>query len=186
MHGNEGEFPPRFVGLLDALVDPVALYGTTGRVLRVNRAYVELFALDRSPEYFSLPTAERMQTLNVRDVVTGRPINLEDLPVTRALRGEALTGASAMDVRVRALDGREVDVSVSASPVYADGQAGGPIVGAFVALRDVTERRRMERELADWASRMEATLSSMQDGVTLTDAQGASCSVTQPSPSSLP
>ena len=172
VHGTDGELPPRFVGLLDALADPVALYGTTGRMVRVNRAYVEIFALDRNPEYFSLPTAEQIQILHVRDAVTGRPINLEDLPVTRALRGEALTGASAMDVRVRALDGREVDVSVSANSVYADGQAGGPIVGAFVTLRDVTERRRMERELVAWASRMEATLGSMQDGVTLTDAQG--------------
>jgi signal transduction histidine kinase len=172
-HGDDGDFPPNFVGFLDEIADPVLLYGATGQAIHVNRACVELFGLDRDHGYFAVSVVERVQMLQMRDIATGRPFSTEELPGQRALRGETLAGMSAVDMRVRALHGREVDVSVSAGPVYAGWRVGGQIVGAIVVARDVTERRQMERERAAWASRLEVTLRTMQDGVTLTDREGS-------------
>ncbi len=78
----------------------------------------------------------------MRDAATGEPLPLEDFSVTHALRGEVATGPYA-DIRLRALDGREVDVNVSAAPLR-DGNRR--VVGAVSVIHDVTSRRRLERE----------------------------------------
>jgi PAS domain S-box-containing protein len=59
--------------------------------------------------------------------------------ITQALR-EGITATAEQDV-YRRLDGKEVPVEVTASPLRDD----GAIRGAVVAFRDVTERREMER-----------------------------------------
>ena len=58
------------------------------------------------------------------------------------LRGEVFTGPQAMDILINTLDGRDVRVSVSGAPVR---DAAGIIAGGVLVLRDVTERRTLER-----------------------------------------
>ena len=57
------------------------------------------------------------------------------------LRGEA----AHLDTVRRHKDGRDIEVSVTISPIY---DAVGSVVGASKFARDITERRRIERELA--------------------------------------
>ncbi|MDR7380636.1 sensor histidine kinase [Promicromonospora iranensis] len=69
----------------------------------------------------------------------GTPHPVENCYVTEALR-DGTTATAEQDV-YRCLDGTDVPVEVTASPLRDD----GGIRGAVVAFRDVTERREMER-----------------------------------------
>src|SRR5258706_15122831 len=64
-------------------------------------------------------------------------------PAGRALKGgEVVTGQRA-DVRLRAFDGRELEVTISAAPLR---DREGHVVGAVCVLHDQTERNRLARE----------------------------------------
>jgi signal transduction histidine kinase/putative methionine-R-sulfoxide reductase with GAF domain len=130
--------------ILETMADGVAVYDAQGHPIQpVNRAYRELFALDRAPaEYESLPSLDRARLVQVRDIATGAPLPFAETPVGRALRGEVVTGPSA-DIRARAFDGRELEVNSSASPLR---ESDGRVVGAVLVLRDMTERNRLARE----------------------------------------
>src|SRR5215472_1152168 len=124
------------------MAEAVGVYDQTGRIIQCNRAYRELFATERLPGLEAMPLVDRAPLFDMRDATTGEPLPLERFPVTRALRGEAHTGPSA-DIRIRALDGREVEANLSAAPLR-DG-AGG-VVGAVSVIHDIAWRRRLERE----------------------------------------
>src|SRR5947209_1886939 len=150
--------------IVDAMTDGVAAYDVHGHLLRANTALRTLFALDRDPDYFSRPFPERVAVLAMRDA-QGRPLALEETVQARVLRGEVLTGANAVDVWVHTLDGREVECSVSGAPVRDD---AGRIAGAVLVVRDVTERRRLERhtrEALDALVAMAEALVSADDAV---------------------
>jgi signal transduction histidine kinase len=128
--------------ILETMADGVGVYDQAGRIIQCNRAYRELFATERLPGLEAMPLADRAPLFDLRDAATGEPLPLEQFPVTHALRGETLTGPSP-DIRIRALDGREVEASFSAAPLR-DGV--GRIVGAVSVIHDVAWRRRLERE----------------------------------------
>jgi signal transduction histidine kinase len=128
--------------ILETIADGVAVYDAEGRPLQTNRAYRELFALERGPAGFeALPSLDRAGLLHLRDR-TGAPLPLARNPASRALRGEVVTGQEA-DMRARAFDGRELELNVSAAPIR---DPDGRIVGAVADVRDLTERNCLERE----------------------------------------
>lgn len=88
-----------------------------------------------------MPNADRARLLQVRDAA-GVPIPPDQLPVSRALRGEVVRGPSG-DNRARAADGRELEVNISAAPLR---DRDGRVVGAVAVMRDISSRRRLERE----------------------------------------
>jgi len=89
--------------------------------------------------------------------------------VARLLRGEILTSAQATDQHLQMPDGRAVWVNVTGRPLC---DAEGAITGAVAIARDVTERRRLEREVAERAAQLETIFESIADGLVVTDAQG--------------
>ncbi len=128
--------------ILDTMADGVVMYNAEGHLTQMNRAYRDLYAVERAPAgYESLPPGERARLLDMRRA-SGAPLPFEDLPIGRALRGEVVTGLST-DSRARAFDGRELELNASAAPVR-DGD--GHVAGAVLVLRDVTWRNRLERE----------------------------------------
>jgi PAS domain S-box-containing protein len=133
----------RLQTILETMTDGVAMYDAEGRPVQVNRAYRELYALERGPAGFeSLSALDRARLLHLRDAVTGAPLPLERVPIARALRGEVVTGPEA-DMLLRAFDGRELVVNASAVPMR---EPDGRIIGIVSVLRDLTERKRLERE----------------------------------------
>jgi PAS domain S-box-containing protein len=76
----------------------------------------------------------------------GTPYPVEHCYITEAVR-DGITAAAELDV-YRRLDGREVPVEVTASPL----REGGVVRGAVVAFRDVTERRAVERMKDEFVS----------------------------------
>ncbi len=130
--------------ILETMADGVIVYDRRCHPLQINRAYRKLLALDHAPAgYEFLPARERLRLLDMRDATTGAPLPFEESPAGRALKGgEVVTGQRA-DVRLRAFDGRELEVTISAAPLR---DREGHVVGAVCVLHDQTERNRLARE----------------------------------------
>jgi signal transduction histidine kinase len=131
--------------ILETIADGVAVVDTDGRVELQNRAFYELHAVERGPTGFdALPGRERVRLVQVRDAATGAPLPFERTFLGRVLRGEVGAGPGE-DIRVRAFDGRELELNASAAPLR-DREPDGQLVGAVLVLRDLTERNRLSRE----------------------------------------
>jgi PAS domain S-box-containing protein len=131
--------------ILETIADGVAVVDTEGRVELQNRAFRELHALEREPARFdALPGRERVRLVHVRDAATGAPLPFERTALGRVLRGEVGTGPGE-DIRMQAFDGRERELNARAAPLR-EREPDGPIAGAVLVLRDLTERNRLARE----------------------------------------
>ncbi|HEV2461770.1 MAG TPA: PAS domain S-box protein, partial [Ktedonobacterales bacterium] len=102
--------------ILETIADGVAVSGTDGRLIQTNRAFRALLAADHLPEFEAMSFVDRAPLLAFHDTATGEPLPTERHPVARALRGEVVTGPEA-DVRLRALDGRELEANITAAPL---------------------------------------------------------------------
>jgi PAS domain S-box-containing protein len=133
----------------DALADGLYVFDRMGQALQVNPAGRALLALEALP---GNPDRRRSQELgrqlDTRDAA-GQLLPREQWPLFRALRGETLTGSGAVDMRFRALDGRELYTSISAAPIWDEQRQ---VAGAVLAIRDVTDHWQLEQELAGWAA----------------------------------
>ncbi|GCE22643.1 DUF4118 domain-containing protein [Dictyobacter kobayashii] len=126
----------------EAMIDGVIIYDSEGHILRMNSAYRHMVALDTNPAHAALTPEQRGTMLRIRDE-KGVPLNGPQMPVQRTLSGETFTAERAMDIRVRALDGREVQFNITGSPLY---NSVGKLTGGVLIFRDVTERRHLERK----------------------------------------
>lgn len=92
------------------------------------------------------PAAGRAGYLDQLRRADGQPIPLDELPSSRALRGEAVT---QMELRLSQPNGREIPVLVSAAPVRG---ADGRHFGAVVVFHDISAIRELERLREEWTS----------------------------------
>lgn len=153
----------------EAMADGVAVFNAEGHLVRENAAQRRLVGLETAPPHFAdLPLPERMLLFAARDE-HGRPLGLDEGPLPRALRGEVVSGAETMDLRSRTLDGRELELSVSAAPLR---DREGHLTGVVAVFRDQTERNRLERERAEQAEQLNRIFEGIAEGVVVYDAQG--------------
>jgi PAS domain S-box-containing protein len=154
--------------VFEAVVDGIAVYDQDGREVRTNAALQRLLGLDLAPpEYAQLPLHERMALFAARDE-HGRPLAPDEGPLPRALAGE-VAGAEAMDMRSRTLDGREIELNVSAAPLR---DHAGQVVGVVCVFRDRTQRKRLERELAEQAEQLDRIVEGMGEGLVVYGTHG--------------
>jgi len=109
------------------------------------------------------------------DEMIGRPI-LTLIPPERSLEEDRILGLLRRGQRVDHFEtvrmtktGERIEVSVTASPIR---NVNGVIVGASKIARDITERKRAERALAQQREWFRITLSSIGDAVITTDRHG--------------
>ena len=120
------------------------------------------------PEFASLPWKERAVRHGTVDSA-GQRIPPEDLALSRLLRGEVLTGAQTAEDRLQTPDGRTVSFSMTGRSLR---DVDGAITGVVGVARDVTDRRCLERRVAEHAAQLETIFESIADGVVVTDCQG--------------
>ncbi|HEX5439749.1 MAG TPA: PAS domain S-box protein [Ktedonobacterales bacterium] len=155
--------------VFEAMADGIAVFDQDGRHLRFNTAYQRLLGLDTaSSDYAEHPLHERLALLAIRDE-QGHPLAAEETPLARALNGEILAEERALDLRVRTLDGREIELRVSAAPIRAP---TGQLVGAVSVYRDVTEHQKLEHTLAEQAEQLNRIFEGIADGLVVYDAAG--------------
>jgi signal transduction histidine kinase len=126
----------------EALADGLAVFDTEGRLLRTNQAFRTLHALGEDTDFITLPAEERARLVRSR-YPDGRLLTPDERIFTRIIRGEMGPASVPMDVVITNLAGREVMLNVSGAPIR---DATGRVVGGVALFRDVTERRRLERE----------------------------------------
>jgi PAS domain S-box-containing protein len=68
-------------------------------------------------------------------------------------------------------DGREIHVSLTVSPV-SEGTGDGPVTGASVITRDITQRKQVERALREAQARMNSAFRHALIGIALVDLHG--------------
>jgi PAS domain S-box-containing protein len=138
LHKNLVEFElshSQLEAIFAAQNDVVILYDTKMNVYKANPSFLINYGFDPA----GLNVKEVIQRVSSR-WLDGRPLTLEDQPTPRALRGERITGAHFL---VRKADGSEAIVETSSGPV----RIGKKIVGSVTVWHDITEFKRIEKEL---------------------------------------
>ncbi len=129
---------------LDAIIasipDGILIYDREGDIVRANPGAARL--LRYTPEVMARPLSERVALLRV-ETAERRPVRFEQLPNVRALRGEVVEGEVFV---VTVPDGATIWVSASAAPMRS---AEGEILGAVLALRDITPLHEAQEERED-------------------------------------
>jgi PAS domain S-box-containing protein len=129
--------------VLAAINEAVTVCAADGLVKRANPAAIAAFGLDP----VGVEPAVLIGQLFLRHP-EGRPLTVAELPSTRALRGERVSGQRLVFTN---LAGREVTVLASAAPLLTAGE----VSGAVVVWRDVTEHERLLAQLAAERERLE-------------------------------
>jgi PAS domain S-box-containing protein len=132
--------------------------GPEGRLTLANPAAHQVLGSDALP-----PTTEAFFSAFPLNHLDGRPVTEDERPLTRSLlRGER---TRAM-YRQHLPDGREAVFDLSTAPFP------GPAGGAVSTFADMTERFRLEAELADRAAQFKALLDHLPVGVAYFDRMG--------------
>lgn len=129
--------------VLDSMPDAVLVVDRRGTIIDLNRAALELFAARERRELL-VPVGELAAQVHLRRA-DGRRLDPARAASRRVLGGEALTGLEAL---MRRLDGREIFISISSSPVQP--RPGEQPQMAVAVVRDISEVRRFEEMREDF------------------------------------
>ena len=119
-------------------------------------------------------SAERIFGYKEAELV-GQPIHVllpaeryaeENMILSKVRAGERIENLETVRV---AKDGRKVDISLAVSPIH---DASGAVIGVAKVARDITEQKRLARELAAQQEYFRVTLGSIGDGVIASDENG--------------
>jgi signal transduction histidine kinase/ActR/RegA family two-component response regulator len=150
-----------FDAVLDALVEPVVVTDGAGVITYANSIAVRCFAVDK---HIGRPVAEHLLSLRIR-TTDGQPLPPGLHPISRALaHRQAVIGA---ELTIASDEGESTYV-VNTVPLHAD----TAMVGTVSVFHDVTTAARLEHEVADHASRLEAIVNLVSDGVYMVGLDG--------------
>jgi PAS domain S-box-containing protein len=121
--------------VFDAISDTVVVYDSDGVPTRVNKAVLEIHGFDMTGH----SREELAKRFNLKRP-GGEPVLFEELPSSRALRGETIRGEPLYYVDEK---GQEVYVQASASPLYGPDQKQ---TGAVVIWHDITQLEHYAQE----------------------------------------
>jgi PAS domain S-box-containing protein len=121
--------------VFDAISDTVVVYDAKGVPARVNKAVIEAHGFDMT----GIAREELARRFDLK-WPDGKPVPFDELPSSRALRGEIIRGEPLYYINS---DGQEVYVQASASPLYGPDQVQ---TGAVVIWHDTTRLENFVRE----------------------------------------
>ena len=116
--------------IFKALPYLVSVHAIDGRYLRVNPAIVKLFGFDPTNA-----TREEIARKVKAQFPDGRPLTPENMPSSRALKGEAVHG---VEYQLTNEQGETHDLLMNAIPL----QTAGRVYGIVIAQMDITVRKR--------------------------------------------
>ncbi len=148
--------------ILEHLSDGIVACDAEGKLTLFNRATREFHGIGES----LIPPAEWAQhyALFAPDGVT--PLAMTDVPLWRALRGLSVENEEFVIAPV----GLPRRTMLSSGRQFFD--PNGRLLGAIVAMRDVTALKIAERSLRDSEERFRTVVQSLGEGVVITDLDG--------------
>jgi PAS domain S-box-containing protein len=126
--------------IFEAMTDAVFVYDAQGQLVRMNAAGRAFSPLFSQSEYLARAFPKRISSFPARDQYR-QPLENSNLPLTRILQGEILTGLHTADTLLLQQDGTEILLNISGAPIWSKEHQ---IKGAVVVSRDVTELRNLE------------------------------------------
>jgi serine/threonine-protein kinase len=142
--------------ILNGMSEGVMVADVEGRLILINPAAQRMTGVTPSDQTLA-QTRQRYQLYH-SDTVT--PYSPEDLPLARAMRGEAVDDA---EMFLRAAGKTEgIWTSTNARPLRDE---SGAVFGGVMVFRDITERKRTEEELRSSRERFELAVAGSQDGL---------------------
>ncbi len=131
----------RWQTTLTSVGDGVIATDVDGKVTFMNQVAEELTG-------WPLAEAKQQPVEDVFHIINESTRQMVDNPVRKVLRTGIICGLANHSLLVRR-DGSEISIDDSAAPIHG---ADGQITGTVLVFRDITERRRAEREQAWLAS----------------------------------
>ncbi|MCL5025846.1 MAG: PAS domain S-box protein [Chloroflexi bacterium] len=128
---------------LASIADGLLIYNATGEIIRMNAAAEN--TLGYSQADLEKPVLERLATLHA-ETPDGTPLQEDELPPLRALRGETVRGLVLV---IHPPSGRKVWVSLSAAPIRTP---NGRILGAVLIFTDITALHDLQEEQEEYIS----------------------------------
>ena len=128
--------------LLESMPEAVFIFDPAGRLIEANSAAVAFSGMRRE-DLVNFPVARLARHLAAQSD-DNRPLDIAELAVTRALRGQPVLNERR--VFLPPPEHNRVDALVSASPMRGP---EGEIIGALVVVRDVTEVTQLQQHIAD-------------------------------------
>ncbi|HEX7715521.1 MAG TPA: MEDS domain-containing protein [Bacillota bacterium] len=155
----------RHAAELDATISSIAagviIYNASGNIIRINE--FARILLEISGDVYNLPYQEFLERFKVR-MPDGTPYEVEQTPLSRALRGEIIREEEMMITRN---PDKPVWLSATFAPILHNNRT---IVGVISIFTDITERkRRVEDLLASERELLRVTLDSLGEGVVAAD-----------------
>ncbi len=154
LHDSQSRLETMFA----AIPDPIVEYDADGRPVLVNTAALTLAGITSS-------TFEKDRSIAMPELknLDGNPVSTEDLPASRALKGETVTNDL---YSITSSGGDERIISAYAVPFFKEGKVNG-VVGLW---HDITELKKTEKafkkirdELEERVSERTALLNSAYD-----------------------
>ncbi|HET8845897.1 MAG TPA: ATP-binding protein [Ktedonobacteraceae bacterium] len=146
----------RLEAIIETVPDVIAIYDKRGRMIQMNELGRHSKIFDPEMKNRSL---EELVRLHNAFTLSGEPVGVAELPMMHALRGETV---ESMEVRFFDSTGSERFISISAAPMR---NIRGKIDGVVSITRDLSALHQSEREAADRAMELEATLQSLADAL---------------------
>jgi two-component system C4-dicarboxylate transport sensor histidine kinase DctB len=144
--------------VMESISEGVLIADQQGNVLTANKAALALLGFDDLEQVRrSLPEFEAMFQVFDMD---GRPVDLQERPLMRAVRGERFVGYE-LQVR-RSGSGTSWIGSFSGTPLYGE---DGDTKLTVVTGRDITESREMQEDLRRAKEQLQLITSTMSIGV---------------------
>jgi PAS domain S-box-containing protein len=161
----ESEVIGALEALFEAATESITIYDLQGRIVRANTAFHAAVAR-LFPGDLPVTLRDRLAQHPPRNP-QGAILAEEEWPQTRLLHGETLSGASAAETMAYTSSGEAVHWSITGAPLRAP---DGRIIGAVAIHRDITEQKRLERELRQSRDEAQAILEAVPDQVVVYDA----------------
>ncbi|HXZ05093.1 MAG TPA: ATP-binding protein [Ktedonobacteraceae bacterium] len=126
--------------IFEAMADGVYVYDSQGHLLRTNTAAQTINPLLKQSDYQARSFPERLSSVIVLDEHR-QQIDMANVPLTRVLRGEMITGERSSDTILLKQNGTDILMNMSGAPIRDD---EGRVRGAVIVSRDITRRRNLE------------------------------------------
>lgn len=146
--------------VISAMAEAVILFDARGQAIRANPAALALYGIDP----VGISQEELAALLGIRGP-DGGPIQPEDLPVHRALLGQAIISERLL---MTGPDEEEHMLYVSASPLVEE----DAVYGVITILHDMTDRERLLEQLEIEQSRLKTIIENAPEAIVVADEEG--------------
>ncbi len=140
--------------MIDDLNGAVSAFDHRGRLSYYNTAELEMFDLRPDEVWLGQPMRDFVSRKS-RLSLSGKPISVDDNPITRALRGEHLQDLRQIVVRK---NGERRYVSTTSRPVFVNDE----LAGSVTVTRDVTQKRTGSASDSPYLEQLEHALRRSQ------------------------